>query len=191
MRELIGSEAPHTLLEEIAAGSAGVMTPGEALVAVCVDNRHPSLAGRVLVRWAMPSGGETSAWAPTLHGMAVREGDRVLLVQPVNAPEPIVTGVVDGFAARPEAPRGTGARLDLHGDEAVRIMSTDGTPLVEVFQGKAGPVVRLLAEETNLDLPGDLRVSARSVALIARSGEMKITARDDVVVVGETINLNS
>ena len=70
-------------------------------------------------------------------------------------------------------------------------MSTDRTPLVEVFQRDGGPVVRLLAEEANLDLPGDLRLSARSVALIARGGEMNISARDDVIVVGETINLNS
>lgn len=182
---------PTPLLEQIMSESPGSLLPGESVIGACLDARHPSLLGRVLVQWSAPSGAETSAWLPALHGLVVRDGDRVLLTRPSNAPEPIVVGVVDGFAARPEARRETAAQLELRADEALRVTSTDGTPLVEVFHRDGGPVVRLLAGEVSLDLPGDLHLSARSVALIARGGEMKISARDDVIVVGETINLNS
>lgn len=170
--------------------SDGSLRPLETIVAMCIDATHPSLAGRVLVRWSGPGGSKTSAWIPTLHGLAVREGDRVLITQPSNAPEPVVLGVVDGFAARPEPARTTAASVELHRDEAVRVAAADGTPLVELFQGDGGPVVRFLTQDVSVELPGSLRLSAKSVELVAREGELKMTARDDVVVEGETINLN-
>jgi len=196
MREQAASGTPllAEMLDEMAASPpdlpAGSLRPLETIVAECIDATHPTLAGRVLVRWSSPSEDVASAWIPTLHGLSVRAGDRVLLTQPVNAPEPIVLGVVDGFAARPEPARSTAARVEIQRDEAVRVTSTDGTPLVELFQGEGGPVVRLLAPDVSIDLPGKLRLSARSVELVAREGELKITARDDVLVEGETINLN-
>jgi hypothetical protein len=51
-------------------------------------------------------------------------------------------------------------------------------------------VIRLLTADVSVDLPGDLRLSAKSVALVAREGELTLKAHDDVVVEGETINLN-
>jgi hypothetical protein len=182
------------MLEEIAAPAPEAtpcLQPRETIVAECLDADHPSLVGRVLVRWSWPSGERASAWIPTLHGLPVRAGDRVLVTQPSNAPEPIVLGVVDGFAARPERRRETAARVELRRDEAVRVTTVDGTPLVELFQGGAGPVVRLLTPSVDLDLLGDMRLSAKSIALIAREGELAIKAHDDVNVEGETINLNS
>ena len=66
----------------------------------CVDDRHPTLQGRVRVRWTDATGGPRDRWVPTLQGVAVREGDRVLLVTMAHEDEPVVTGVIDGFAAR-------------------------------------------------------------------------------------------
>ena len=197
---MIEQAAPGTpLLEEVLEEMATTppepparsLRPLETVIAECVDAAHPSLVARVLVRWSWPSGGTTSAWIPTLHGLPVREGDRVLVTQPSNAPEPIVLGVVDGFAARSEPARSAAARVELQRDEAVRVTSVDGVPLVELFQGEGGPVVRLLAPDVSLELPGALQLSAKSVDIVAREGELKLKARDDVLVEGETINLNN
>ena len=75
-----------------------LLRPHETVVGECLDARHPSLAGRVLVHWSLYTGPGGSAWLPTLHGIPVCAGDRVLVTQPSNAPEPIVVGVIDGFA---------------------------------------------------------------------------------------------
>ncbi|WP_437482581.1 hypothetical protein WME75_41135 [Sorangium sp. So ce1014] len=180
--------APARLDEAPPEPFAG-LRPGEVIVGECVDARHPTLIGRLLVRWATPLGPQ-ERWLPSLHGLAVRAHDRVLVSQPSNWPEPIVTGVVDGFALRPEAPRAEAARLELHGDEALRVATADGKPLVDVFASETGPVIRLLTEGIDLELDGALRVSARSIDLVARQGEVRLGAADDVVVQGETIHLN-
>ncbi|WP_437682414.1 hypothetical protein [Sorangium sp. So ce131] len=182
-------DAPPPLAQGAGALGAAVPGAGEVLVGECVDARHPSLAGRVLVRWDGASGPQ-ERWLPTLHGLAVRARDHVLITRPSNWPEPIVTGVVDGFALRPEVPPAEAARIALEPDEVVRITSAAGTPLVEVASSDAGPVVRLLTADVSLELPGDLRLRARSIDLTATQGEVKIKASDDVVVQGETINLN-
>jgi hypothetical protein len=161
----------------------------ELVVGECVEARHPTLRGRVLVRWNV-LGASLERWLPTLHAMPVRAGDRVLLAQPSNWSEPVVSGVLDGFARRPKPERSETARITLEPEETVRIASADGTPLVEVYRSEAGPTVRLLSDDVNLDLPGSLHIEARSVQLIATQGEMRLSASDDLVLNGETINLN-
>ncbi len=162
----------------------------ELLVGEVVDARHPTLRGRVRVRWQDLEGQTFEKWLPTLQGLPVRVGDRVVLSRAINWPEAIVTGVVDGFAARPEAPRETKAAVELLRDEAVRVQSADGTPLLELFQGEQGPVVRLLSEDVDLELSGSLRVRAESIEIEATKGQARIKASDDVVVRGEVIHLN-
>lgn len=76
-----------------------------SLVGECLNARRPTLCGRVLVRRVLPQGEGEESWLPTLQGSVVREGDPVLLLHAANWTEPIVVGVVDGFAA---APRPTG-----------------------------------------------------------------------------------
>lgn len=161
-----------------------------SLVGEIVDVRHPTLRGRVRVRWQDLEGQTFEKWLPTLHGIPVRAADRVLLIRAANWPEPVVTGVIDGFARRPEPDRDTAARLELQRDEAIRVQSASGEDLVEVFEDERGPVIRLLKEDVDLDLPGKLRVRATSIELEAKEGQARIKASDDVVVVGETIHLN-
>jgi len=187
-------EANASPIDELLSSSAATpsppprLRPGDTIVGECIDARHPTLVGRVLVRWA-DGALLQERWMPTLHALAIREGDRLVINQPSNFPEPVVMGVLDGFAMRPEAPREEAARIELKSDEAVRITTQEGAPLVEVFASEQGPVVRLLAPDVDLELPGALRIAAKSIDLAAR-GEVKIKASDDVVVQGETISLN-
>lgn len=174
--------APSSVLQP-----AGVT---DSLVGEIVDTKHPSLRGRVRVRWRDLEGQTFEKWLPTLQGLPVRVADRVLMLCATNWPEYVVTGVVDGFARRPEVERDTRAQLELKRDEAIRVRSPEGEDIVEVFHGERGPVVRFLRDDVDLDLKGKLRVSAKAIELTAKEGQARIEASDDVVVVGETIHLN-
>lgn len=164
--------------------------PTGPLVGECLDATHPTLVGRVLVRWTTPDGRDERAWLATLHALPVRVGDRVMFQRPANWPEPVVTGVIDGFAARPEPARATAAALTLQRDEALRVVDVRGAALVEVVSGDEGPTVRLLTDDASIELAGGLRVSAARIELVARQGAVRIDAHDDVVVRGEHVKLN-
>jgi hypothetical protein len=159
-------------------------------VGACVDVSHPHLRGRVRVRWEDAQGAAQTQWLPCLASLAVRVGDRVLIAAPTNFDEPVVMGVLDGFSPRPEAPSRVGASLALQNDERLAVTDAEGNSLVEVRIGAEGPVVRVLHAATTLDLPGRLTVRADAIELGARSGEVRIDARGDVRVNGDTIRLN-
>lgn len=161
----------------------------DCLVATCVEDRHPVLQGRIKIAWT-DDDPEQQLWVPTLHGLAVRPGDRVLLVRPGNSDEWIVTGVVDGFARRPPLAPVPAARLELKPDEALQVVSEAGQTLVEVSQGAGGPLVRLLQPDVQLQFAGKLVLRAEDLELEATRGQVAIKASDDVVVRGEIVRLN-
>ena len=168
-------------------------TPGNItppFIGNCLDTHHPTLMGRALIRWEL-NGVTEEMWLPTLHGMSLRENDRVLVQTPANDLEPIVVGVVDGFKRRLETDKETGPSLTLLRDESIKVTTEEGERLLEIYREESGPVVKLFDDATNIALPNDLRISAKSIELNAREGQAKITARDDVVVEGEMIKLNS
>ncbi|WAS91531.1 hypothetical protein [Nannocystis punicea] len=142
------------------------------------------------VRFVDPAGREHESWVPTCHGLAVRIGDRVLMVQPANSDEWIVTGVIDGFAARPRVEPRPVAALELRPDEALHVVSSAGEPLIEISQQAGGPTVRLLRPDVRVELAGKLAISAEAIELEAVRGQVKIKASDDVVVQGEVVRLN-
>ena len=162
----------------------------ELFVGECVDDRHPSITGRVLISWQDAQSNAIEKWLPALQGLSVRKLDRVLLQQPVNWPEPIVFGVVDGCADRPEPDFESKHAIELKPDEVVRIDSHNGSPLVEICQVDDQAVVRLLSDDVNLDLNGKLKISAQSIDLAAKKGQVSISAEGDVVIKGEIIELN-
>ncbi len=180
------------LFEAILEGKKATPTwpVGEPFVVECVDARHPTLQGRALVRWEAPGRDAVEAWVPTLHGLAVRKGDRLLLQTPYGASEPIAIGVIDGFLPRPEPARVVGTQLELKQDEVFQVRTQDGQPLVEIVRDAAGPVVRLLQADTRLELQGKLSITAAELDLKASKGQVRIEASDDVKLIGELINLN-
>jgi hypothetical protein len=192
-------EADVSPLEPILAGfvssdrEKAQAAPGkgvELFVGDCLDDRHPSITGRVLISWQDAQSNAIEKWLPALQGLSVRKLDRVLLQQPVNWPEPIVFGVIDACADRPEPDFESKHAIELKPDEVVRIDSHNGSPLVEICQVNDQPVVRLLSDDVNLDLNGKLKISAQSIDLAAKTGQVSITAEGDVVVKGEIIELN-
>lgn len=67
---------------------------------------------------------------------AARQGHatdlRVLLAQPSNLDEPVIVGVLDGFADRPERSPTRSANLALVWDEAIRVEAPNGNELLEL-----------------------------------------------------------
>ncbi|NJD11204.1 MAG: hypothetical protein FIB01_12485 [Gemmatimonadetes bacterium] len=161
------------------------------LVGICVSDAHPTLRGRVHIRWMSAEGEAQDAWLPQVQGVVAREGDRVLLASPSNHDEQIVIGVLDGLGANIEVPASErGPLLQLAPDEALRIAGPDGQPILEVKVTPTGPEVRLFVPAEGLQLPGAFRVSAEEIELQARNGELRIDAAGDVKVAGEIIRLN-
>ena len=154
---------------------------------VCVDDRHPTLAGRVQVR-ITDGDGERSVWLATLAHLPVRCEDRVLLLQPGNWPEPVVVGVIDGVRAR-AAETHAAAALTLKGDETLEIRDQDGAPLLAIAPTPDGPVLRLARADQRLEIDGRLVFAAAAIDFVAR-GEVSVSAGGDVVVTGEEIKLN-
>jgi len=173
-----GQSAPHPPIRD------------ESLVGVCLAARHPTLEGRVKVRWLDAQGDLKERWMPKLRSIVVREQDRVLVLRASNEPEPIVVGVVDGFSRRAEPARYPGVTLELKGDEVFRLTSERGQSLLEIVQGTDGPLVRILSADTELELPGKLKIKAAEIELKADRGGVRIEANDDVEIKGEMVRIN-
>jgi len=161
-----------------------------ALIGECVLDRHPTLQGRVRVKWLDGEGEPQECWLPVLRHLSIRERDRVLLLWVENEPHPVVVGVVDGFARRAEPKTEVGAALELKRDEIFRLQGQGGEPLLEIRPGDEGPVVRLLNADTEVELPGKLRIKAAEIELRAERGGVRLEASDDVVIHGEMVRLN-
>ncbi len=157
------------------------------LVGTVLDDRQPQRPGRVLVR--MPTtGGLADLWLPCLAHLAVRRGDRVLLMRPANWPEALVTGVIDGLSVdRPETR--PVAAVELRQDEALEIRGHDGRSLLTVVPGPDGPVIRLANADQRIEVAGHLEFAAASITLRA-AGAVEVKAGGDVDVNGESIRLN-
>lgn len=172
----------RTDLERGAHGSA---------LGVCIGAEHTTLRGRVLVSWRDATGKGHEAWLPTLQGIHPARGDRVLLTMPTNHGEPVVLGVLDGLGSPSTAPPAeAGPLVKLAPEEALRVASPEGTPILEVRATAEGPEVRLLAPPADLLMPGTFRISAEEIELEARNGEVRIDAAGDVKVTGEVVRLN-
>jgi hypothetical protein len=105
-------------------------------------------------------------------------------------PDAIVVGVVDGFSHRPEAPKRVAHILEMKSDEVLHDNAENGQLLLEIARNQQGPVIRLLQADTQVELPGKLRITASAIEMRARAGAVRIDASDNVEIVGEAIHLN-
>jgi hypothetical protein len=90
----------------------------------------------------------------------------------------------------PKAPAIVTQTLVLKPRQVIRIVDHRGRPLLDVAAGENGPVLQLAEGDAGLDVSGKLRLHADAIEMIARDGELKMLAKDDVVVRGEIIRLN-
>lgn len=187
-------EGEKSLLEELLESpqrgmgeQAAAMPP---LLGMCIDEDHPAMCGRAKIAWQLPDGTGHEAWLARIHSVTVRKGDRVIVQQLANHSEPVIMGVLDGLAPRRMAEKVPGPTIPLKQDESLRVRADDGTELMEVYQGEDGPVLRILNPDMDLELPGKLRIRAKSITLAAKEGAIELDASGNVVVKGEDISLN-
>ncbi|MFX1676283.1 hypothetical protein PWR63_29180 [Paraburkholderia sp. A2WS-5] len=167
------------------------------LVGEVIDTHHPDCPGRVRVRWFDAHGEMVECWLACLRGQRPRRGDRVLVEQPVNWAEPLVTGVFAPGAAEPVTPaleedQDTHAShaIQLAPDQCVQIDDVQGKPLVRILASGAGPVVRLMSPDINLEAAGKLSLRAQTLELEAGRGGVDIRTESDTVVRSRFIRLN-
>jgi hypothetical protein len=177
-------------LDELLARAPQPAWPEGHVLATCLEDRHPVLTGRVLVRCETSLGQPCQTWAPTLKGLSVRPADRVLVLKLPRELEPVVVGVLDGFTRRAEPPKQVAQVLAMKPDEVLQINAENGQRLVQITRNQDGPVIRMLHTDSQVELPGKLCLSAHAIEMRARSGGVRIEANDDVEIVGETIHLN-
>jgi len=190
--EALASSASESPFHELVAARevAVAHRVDDSFIAECTDTRHPTLPGRVQIAWEDEAGRTHARWVPVLAHLSLRVHDRVLVLRPRSFPEPLVVGVIDGFASCPEPPSQVAAVLQVERDEKVQIVAENGAPLLEITRDGEGPVVRLMNAATRLELPGHLQITADEIVLRARQGKVEIDANDDVIVTGEHIRLN-
>ena len=185
-------EEGASLLDEIVSSQpkdSGEETGPRSFVGECLDDRHPTIPGRVLVQWTGAGGEACQKWLACLQGIAVRETDRLMLLSPDNWVEPVIIGVLGGFSVRPR-PQRKGPALALKPDEAMRVTTEDGEDILEVHLEEGGPVVRLFSDDVDIDLPGKLRIRADAIEMKAQKGAVDIEASDDVRIRGERVKMN-
>jgi hypothetical protein len=180
----------ESTLDELLDSPIRPSWPEGHVLATCLDDRHPVLTGRVLIRCETVLGQTCETWAPTLHGLSVRAADRVLVLKLPREPEPVVVGVLDGFSRRPEPPQQIAQILEMKPDQGLQVNAENGQGLLQIVRHRDGPMIRLLQSDSRIELPGKLCLSASAIEMQARSGAVRIEATDEVKIVGETIQLN-
>ncbi len=182
------SDAVAELVADAAARREPERSPA-TMVGRCVATTHPTLVGRVEIEWSHGRE-QRRAWLTGLLGLGVRVDDRVLLQQPLEWPEPVITGVLDGFAERPPVSSRPGSVTQLGRGEHVCVYDSRGAEVVRIVDGEDGPVVRLLQGDVALEIDGRLRIRAHEIRLEAERGSVEIEASHDIRLHGEVIHLN-
>jgi len=163
---------------------------GNTILATVAEEARSALPARVRVSWEDGDGAERSMWVVKLQGLVPRLDDKVIVTFPSNGAEPVVTGVVDSLARKPDLRRTEGPNLVMKEDERLQISGPDGKPWLEVEAHPEGPRLRFLVSPEGLDLPGTIKISGDAVELKARQGEIRLDASGDVRIMGEIVRLN-
>jgi hypothetical protein len=188
LRQLLEADTRQEHPEE----SVETAFPNHSLVGEVIDTHNPDLRAHVLVRWLSDEGQVGERWLKCVRGAMPRRGDRVLLEQPANWPEKLVTAIIEGPSSGGsiEENNNAGYQLELEQDQCLRINDVEGKPLVDIYSSSQGPVVRLLNENVDIEVAGKLRFKAATIELEAGRGGVDIRTEADTVVRSRFIRLN-
>jgi hypothetical protein len=155
-----------------------------------LDTHHPTLAGRVLVRWLDDKVVPQEDWLEPERHLSLVKGDRVLVTRPAGWREWIVTGALGRrpAAAAPAAPATQTLRLGP--GEGLLVEGHDGAPLVTLHQGPQGPRLEVSSDSLEISARQTLRLSAHTIELISSDGGLELRTDGDAVVRGRFIRLN-
>ncbi|RKP44528.1 hypothetical protein [Trinickia fusca] len=174
------------------------MTMPMTWVGEVIDTHHPEAMGCIKVRWADSSGAPLERWLTCLRNVKPRRGERVLLEQPGNWPEPLIVGTLDAFNALDAGSADTAstqdteraASLKLEPGQCVSIADAQGKVLMQVQASPEGPVVRFLEPNVAVEAAGKLRLAAQMLELEGGRGGIDMRTEADAVVRARYIRLN-
>ena len=144
------------------------------------------------MRYQDANGAWVEQWTPYLAGLFLQAGDEVLLSLPLGAAMPVVVGQLAGEEPGLSLPLPGGRKLvfDAKDGDVVRLEMADGQIVLEIDLGQEVPTVRLPQKDLTLDIEGRLKITARSIDLISRLGNINVKANDDFKVIAERVWLN-
>jgi hypothetical protein len=165
------------------------------LVGEVMDTHHPDLPRFLYVRWIDGNGAQVERWLQRTRGIVASRGDRVLLEQPANWPEKLVTAVLDdGSKVQPvestEKTTVNNPSLQLRDEQCVTIVDVRNQPLLEIHSSSNGPIVRLMNQNATFEVPGKLRFQANTIEFEGGRGGVDIRTEADTVVRSRFIRLN-
>ena len=187
---------PHGLIEEISEATSARGTQAStlplALLGSCLQPQDAAHPGRCRVRYQDANGTWVEQWTPYLTGLFLQAGDEVLLTLPLGASMPVVVGQLAGEEQGLSLPLPGGRKLvfDAKDGDVVRLEMADGQIVLEIDLGQEVPTVRLPQKDLTLDIEGRLKITARSIDLISRLGNINVKANDDFKVIAERVWLN-
>jgi hypothetical protein len=165
--------------------AGNVLVVGDVL-----DTHHPTLPGRILVRWLDDALVTQEDWLEPERHLSLVKGDRVLVTRPAGWREWIVTGAL---GRRPAAAATMGPAIEtlrLGPGEGLMIEGHDGTPLVTLHQGPQGPRLEVSSDSLEISARKTLKLSAHTIELISDDGGIELRTAGDTVVRGRFIRLN-
>ncbi|MBI3897463.1 MAG: hypothetical protein HY308_04095 [Gammaproteobacteria bacterium] len=167
-------------------------TTSQPLLGEVLDTHHPDFRNHVFVRWTDDAGHTTERWLKYVRGATPDKGDRVLLTQPGNWPEKLVTAIVDCAAPKEPIRENTEAShlLQLEQDKCLRVVDANDRPVVEIYSGSSGPVVRLVNDGVDIEVPGKLRLKAETLEFVGGQGGVDIRTEADTIVRSRFVRLN-
>lgn len=158
----------------------------QVLLGDCLDSEHPSGQPRCLVSYCDTLGEPRLEWLARFDHVEVHSGDHLVLVHPAECSEPIVAGTV----ARRQESRDQLSAVCLRQGESLRVVTQRGHVLCEIEESESGPTLKLPPHDVHVELPGALRLSADTISLRSKQGDIDLEATRDVVAKGKFIRLN-
>lgn len=173
----------HGVKRTVQAPAATAVVAGDVL-----DTHHPSLPGRVLVRFFDDAALQHEDWLEAERHLTLVTGDRVLVTRPAGFPDWIVTGAI-GRRTQPAA-RAPGQVLRLGPGESLTIQAHDGSALITLHQGPEGPRLEVSQENLEISAKQKLRLSAESIELVSREGGLELRSEGEAIMRASVIRLN-
>ena len=163
------------------------------VVGEVVDTHHPELRGRVFVQWFEENGENHQKWLSVVNGLYIQKGDRVLVIQPENWNEKIITNVLEGALGSDSVVEEQSEKariLELEQNETIQLQNAEGKPLIDIRSSTQGPVVRILNNNLQIEASGRLKFKAETVEIEGGRGGVDIRTEADTVVRSRHIRLN-
>jgi hypothetical protein len=161
----------------------------------CLKASEPQRAGVCQVCFDEGAEKGTAQWVPYLEGLCLRDGQTVLVAKAGSNGSLVVIGGLKagGTTQHWSSPGGQSVVVEGYARDscsAIRVLSRDGSPALEVDLTGMVPTLRLGGEDVELNMTGRLRIAARSIELESTLGSVVVKANDDFKVDAERIRLN-